>query len=99
MATYLLDTDHVSYLQERNPAVLRRLISLSPDDQVLTSAVAIAELLRAVLWLPEGRRREELLALYLEAVREMGEVLPIPREKRGPSSAKNGNCSTVSPAP
>jgi tRNA(fMet)-specific endonuclease VapC len=85
LAEYLLDTDHLSYVQEAHPQVLARLRALGPEDQVFTSVVNVAELLRGVYLLAPGRRQRELLRLYREAgAHEVGggqgdEVLPITR--------------------
>ena len=79
MATYLLDTDHLSYLQERHPRVIARLGALHSGDRVLTSVVAVAELLRGVWLLPRSRRQRALLALYGQVIASMDEVLPLDR--------------------
>lgn len=77
MTEYLLDTDHLSYVQEGHPKVVQRLTALSAGDRVFTSVVGVAELLRGVYLLPQGRRRRELLALYQQVLGQMEEVLPI----------------------
>jgi tRNA(fMet)-specific endonuclease VapC len=77
LAEYLLDTDHLSYIQERHPQVLARLGSLSADAQVFTSVVNVAELLRGVYLMPEGRRKRELLQLYRQVIGSAGDVLPL----------------------
>ena len=77
MAEYLLDTDHLSYVQEGRPEALQRLATLPFDDRVFTSVVNVGELLRGVYLLPRSRRQQELLRLYRKIVREMEEVLPI----------------------
>lgn len=77
MREYLLDSDHLSYLQKGHPTVVRRLSNLSPEDRVFTSVVGIAELLRGVYVLPKGRRQRELLELYRQVLRQMEEILPI----------------------
>ena len=79
MTEYLLDTNLLSYLQERHPKVLRRLAAVPIDDLVVTSVVGVAELLRGVYLLPESRRRRELLELYHQVIQQMDEVLPITR--------------------
>lgn len=79
MAEYLLDTDHLSYVQEGHPTVIRRLSALSPEDRVFTSVVGVAELLRGVYLLPKGRRQRELLTLYHQVLGHMEEVLPMTR--------------------
>jgi predicted nucleic acid-binding protein len=77
---YLLDTDHLSYLQEGHASVAAHLRSLPPQAKVFTSVVNIAELLRGVHLLPAGRRKKELLALYRQILEQMKEVLPITPE-------------------
>ena len=79
MATYLLDTDHLSYVQERHPRVLARLGSVRSEDRLLTSVIGIGELLKGVYLLPNGKRRRELLSLYHRAIEDMDEILPISR--------------------
>jgi tRNA(fMet)-specific endonuclease VapC len=74
---YLLDTDHLSYLQEGHPNVVAHLVALLAGDRVLTSVVNVAELLRGTYLLPRGRRQRELLALYREVIGRAEEVLPI----------------------
>ena len=77
MAEYLLDTDHLSYLQENHPNVLAHLASLPATDRVFTSVVSAAELLRGVLLLPAGRRQQELHRLYRQITETIEEILPI----------------------
>ena len=57
MAVYLLDTDHLSYMQNRHPRVVNHLAAFSSGDQVVTSVINTGELLRGMYVLPEGRRR------------------------------------------
>jgi len=77
MAEYLLDTDHLSYVQEGHPEVVKRLTMLSSQDRVFTSVVGVAELLRGIHLLPKSRRRRELLELYRQVIGQMEEILPI----------------------
>lgn len=77
MAEFLLDTDHLSYVQEAHPKVVQRLSTLSSGDRVFTSVVGVAELLRGVYLLPKGRRRQELLKLYWQVIGRMEEILPM----------------------
>lgn len=77
MAEYLLDTDHLSYVQEGHSKVVQRLTLLSAEDRVFTSVVGVAELLRGVHLLPKSRRQRELLELYHQVVGQMEEILPI----------------------
>lgn len=79
MAEYLLDTNHLTYVQEGHPRVVARLTSLGPGDQVLTCVVNVAELLRGVLLWSPGRRQRELLRLYHQVIGPAEEVLPITR--------------------
>ena len=79
MATYLLDADHLAYLQKRHPRVIAHLGALHSGDRVLTSVVAVAELLRGVWLLPRSRRQRELLDLYGQVIASMDEVLPLDR--------------------
>lgn len=79
MAEYLLDTDHLAYVQEGHPKVVERLVQLSLDDRVFTSVVGVAELLRGVYLLPQNRRRRQLLELYHQVIGRMEEVLPMNR--------------------
>jgi tRNA(fMet)-specific endonuclease VapC len=74
---YLLDTDHLSYVQEGHPQVVARLNSLGTADRVFTSVVNVAELLRGVYLMPEGRRKRELLQLYRQVIGPASEVLPL----------------------
>ncbi len=53
MPEYLLDTDHLSYLQEGHPGVIKQLALLASEDRVFTSVVGVAELLRGVYCAPE----------------------------------------------
>jgi tRNA(fMet)-specific endonuclease VapC len=79
LAEYLLDTDHLSFVQEAHAQVLARLRALGPEDQVFTSVVNVAELLRGVYLLAPGRRQRELLRLYRQVIGQGDEVLPITR--------------------
>lgn len=79
MALYILDTDHLAYLQRGEPTVLSRLEQLGPDDRVLTSVVGVGELLKGVLVLPPSKRQKQLLQLYREVVAQLPEALPITR--------------------
>ncbi len=79
MALYLLDTDHLSYLQERHPRVLARLSLFRAGDRLFTSVVGVAELLKGIHLLPAGRRQRELLELYHQTLQRMAAILPISR--------------------
>jgi tRNA(fMet)-specific endonuclease VapC len=77
LAEYLLDTDHLSYVQEGHPNVVAHLTVLPAEDRVFTSVVNVAELLRGVHLLPAGRRRRQLLDLYQQVLGRAEEILPI----------------------
>jgi predicted nucleic acid-binding protein len=77
VAEYLLDTDHLSYVQDGHPGVIARLSALSQPDRVVTSVINLGEMLRGVYLLPEGRRKRELLQLCRETVGRLEEVLPL----------------------
>lgn len=77
MAEYLLDTDHLSYVQEGHLRVIERLTMLPPTDRVFTSVVNVAELLRGVHLLCKSRRQRQLLELYHQVIGQMEEILPI----------------------
>ena len=77
MTEYLLDTDHLSYVQEGHLRVVERLTMLPPIDRVFTSVVNVAELLRGVHLLPKSRRQRQLLELYHQVIGQMEEILPI----------------------
>jgi tRNA(fMet)-specific endonuclease VapC len=74
---YLLDTDHLSYIQEGHPGVVARLSAASPGDRIVTSAINLGELLRGVYLLAEGRRKRQLLRLCREVIGSLEEVLPV----------------------
>lgn len=79
MADYLLDTDHLSYLQERHPNVLNQLTAVSSEGRILTSVVNVGELLLGVYLLSRGRRQRELLSAYHQVIERVEAVLPITR--------------------
>ena len=77
MAEYLLDTDHLSYVQEGHPQVVEHMRSLVSGDRVFTSVVSVAELLRGIYLLPAGRRKRDLLHLYSQVIGPAEQILPI----------------------
>jgi predicted nucleic acid-binding protein len=77
LAEYLLDTDHLSYVQEGNPEVVARVATLSTGDRIVTSVINLGELLRGVYLLAEGRRKRQLLRLCRQTMGRLEEVLPI----------------------
>ncbi len=74
---YLLDTNHWSFLQRRDPAVLARLQGLPEGAVLYMPVVAQAELLAGVELTAEGNRKEELRRIYEEVICECTDVLPI----------------------
>jgi tRNA(fMet)-specific endonuclease VapC len=75
--TYLLDTNHWSYVQEKQPAVLRHIQGMSDEDTLYMSVVTQAELLGGVELVDDTRRRAKLYTVYREAVEMATEVLPV----------------------
>ena len=61
---FLLDTNHWSYLQRRQPQVVARIVALAQDAQLHISVISQGELLGGVESLPDGRRKAELRSLY-----------------------------------
>ncbi len=80
MAAYLLDTNHVTYIQQLHPQVCARLASLGRDALVLSSVVTVAELLGGAYRLAPGRRQREIIELYQSVMMRMEEILPITPE-------------------
>ena len=79
---YLLDTNHWSYLQEGNPAVVA-LLKILPDEAVLyMSVITQAELLAGIELVQSERRRQELYSLYEQVLQQVSEILPITTEVR-----------------
>jgi len=78
---YLLDTNHWSYVQERNPAVIAHVSGLPDDAELFMSVVSQAELLGGIELVAGERRRRELSGLYREAVEAATDLLPIASEE------------------
>lgn len=57
---YLLDTNAISDLTRAAPQIENWMAGLSPDDRVITCAIARGEILFGIARLPEGKRRTEL---------------------------------------
>jgi tRNA(fMet)-specific endonuclease VapC len=74
---YLLDTNHLSYLQQKDSYVVDHLYSLLPGDRLLTCTINVGELLGGALLLPEGSRQRNLLAQCYEVIARMDEILPV----------------------
>jgi predicted nucleic acid-binding protein len=74
---YLLDTNHWSYLQRRNPQVVDRLEQLPRDSNLFMSVVSQAELLVGVESMSAGRRQTELRQLYEQVIAETADIVPV----------------------
>lgn len=74
---YLLDTNHWSYLQRGHAAVVNRIRQLPRSASLYMPVVAQAELLAGVELVPDPPRRAELRALYLQAIEQTTEIIPI----------------------
>ncbi len=71
--TYLLDTNHLAHARNGVPSVVQRLDALAEDDRVVTSIIAVAELMYGIEY--SGRRDENLRA-FEEQLRLLDEVVP-----------------------
>jgi tRNA(fMet)-specific endonuclease VapC len=77
---FLLDTNHWSELQRRNPEILSHIDGLPQHATMLMSVVSQAELLVGVELLPNGPRKNELRNFYGNLIRESAAILPITSE-------------------
>lgn len=77
MVSYLLDTNHWSYLQRGDLNVLARLQALPEETLLFMPVVAQAELLAGVELAAEGRRKQELRQLYQQVMMDSADVLTI----------------------
>ncbi len=77
MMEYLLDTNHLSYLQQENPVVLDHVRSLAPQDRLLAPTIGIGELLLGARILPPGRRQRQLIRACYEIIARVHEVVPV----------------------
>lgn len=77
MTEYLLDTDHLSYLQQKDPDVLSHAYSLPPGDRLVTTTINVGELLNGAFLLPPGRRQRELLPQLYEVIARMDQLLQV----------------------
>lgn len=71
----LLDTNTVSYLMQKRPAIVAHVARVGGVDNLSVSAITAAELRRGAERMPEGRRKRGVLA-DLEAVLGAMEVRP-----------------------
>jgi len=77
LTEYLLDTDHLSFLEGTHPRVLARLSEVGTENRVVTSVVNFGEVLLGVALLPEGKRRNELLERCRQVLGQMQGVLQV----------------------
>lgn len=75
--SYLLDTNHWSYLQEEHPQVVLCLKQLPADVKLYMSVISQGELLAGVEWAQGLRRKAQLRRLYEEAIATAAMILPI----------------------
>lgn len=71
----LLDTNTVSYLMQKRPAIVAHVARVGGVDNLSLAAIAAAELRHGVERMPEGRRKRGILT-DLEAVLSRVEVRP-----------------------
>jgi tRNA(fMet)-specific endonuclease VapC len=74
---YLLDTNHWSYIQRRNPAVIAHIQALPVESFLYMPVIAQAELLAGVHLADTIRRKKELLAFYQVAIARSAEILGV----------------------
>jgi len=74
---YLLDTNHWSFIQEMHPIVISHLHALPDAATLYRSVVSQAELLAGIGLINSKKRRQELTALYDQAIEFTTDVLPI----------------------
>jgi len=65
--SYLLDTNAVSYLIEKRPAIVAQVARAGGVDKLSVASITVAELRFGVERMPEGQRKQKHLA-DLEAV-------------------------------
>ncbi|MEN3002003.1 MAG: type II toxin-antitoxin system VapC family toxin [Armatimonadota bacterium] len=75
--SYLLDTNHWSYLQEEHPQILAHLQQLPPETVLCMSVISQGELLAGVEWAQGLRRKAQLRLLYERAVATAAMIVPI----------------------
>jgi len=77
---YLLDTNHWSYIQRRHPRVLARLESLPNEATLYMPVIVQGELLSGVELAASESRKEELMALYEQAIAKATDILAVTPE-------------------
>ena len=78
--SYLLDTDHCSYLQRKHPEVLKHFEALPPRTGVVTSVITEAELRIGIHLAASERRRQELAAHHRELVSDISDILLVTQD-------------------
>jgi predicted nucleic acid-binding protein len=85
MSRYLLDSDILSYLQQKDspfyPAVSERLSRLSDDDEVIISILSLYEIAYGISWAPEEDR--EYLLKSVASVEATFRASPLSRRGAG----------------
>jgi predicted nucleic acid-binding protein len=59
---YLLDTNTVSYVMQRRPAIVAKVAEAGGVNNLAVTAITVAELRYGVEAMPEGRRKQDRLA-------------------------------------
>jgi predicted nucleic acid-binding protein len=59
---YLLDTNTVSYVMQRRPAIVAKVTEAGGVNNLAVTAITVAELRYGVEAMPEGRRKQDRLA-------------------------------------
>ena len=77
--TYVLDTNTVSYLIEKRPALVAKVAEAGGVNNLSVTAITIAELRYSVETMPEGRRKRKLRE-DMEAVLSGLEVRPFDQD-------------------
>jgi tRNA(fMet)-specific endonuclease VapC len=74
---YLLDTNHWSYLQRNQPAVVAHIQSLPDEAKLYMPVVTQGELLVGVALASSEQRKQQLQILYEQVVTRATLILPI----------------------
>lgn len=75
--SYLLDTNHWSYLHRNHAAIVSRIAKLPPNTDLFMSVVTQGEILAGIENRTKGRRRTELTRVYERELRRVAEVLVV----------------------
>jgi tRNA(fMet)-specific endonuclease VapC len=74
---YLLDTNHWSYLQRNDPAILTHIQNLPEQAITYMPVITQAELLVGVALAASEQRRQQLQELYEQVITKVTNILPI----------------------